>query len=480
MQTRYVETVAKTHRPNCTYQRHQMNQQSQSTAGSSKDSQKDGDSDSQLFSDGKNMNDNPDDVGDKSGNLFDQYKNVNVFDTRDTLQDSYTPTGDIEFREEQQNRLMAKLGRAIDGDKPGNAFLQGPNGTGKTLLSQRLTTDLKNHPDVSDLEVVHVNCASCKSESDVAVQAANMILPAGDEIADTGYSTHQTVKRLMDAIEHEIDESAVILLLDDVTRVESLNDILYQISRSGQPGTLLNNTDVSVMITANQLRLFRNMRDDVRSSLEGQRIIKFPGYTNQELSTILSERANKAFIEGSIDQAQVKRASAMATQQGGDARYGLDILREAGELAEVEGVSKVTDEHISQAKDEIDRTRISTKMIEYDDSTQLLLACIPLLNLKNDEMVQTGVNVRKLHKKLADKFEVSAYSNNTYYRKFQEFVEHGLIESSRHGGSSRKEYNLLYPSERYIESLSDDLQQQILHPSYGYTDKDELSDNLNI
>jgi cell division control protein 6 len=415
--------------------------------------------------------------------IFDKYGEGEIFDDPDTLRDSYTPE-EVNFRDDQEARLYQRLKGLIEGSSPKNAFLEGPNGTGKTLMTKRMTRTFQHHPDVDDLRVVTVNCSQCTSEVDVAKAAANQILPMGKEVPSSGLSSTAYLKRLFDAID-DISESTLLLVLDDVTRVDSLNTILYEVSREGHEGTMLNETDVAVFVTANEMSFYENLREDVYSSLKGKAIIEFDQYEQHELRQILQQRANIAFVDGAISEGEIRYAASLAAKKQGDARYGLDILEEAGERAELENATTVTDDHIEVAREEIDRARLSSKMMEYGIRTELLIATIAMLDMKDDLVDSTTTNqpvtttaIQTFHEELCNSFGMSSYAENTYYKKFPSLVRHGLIRTQRLRDAPAKTYETVYPTERYIEVLSDELKTQLFNSEYGVLDADDF-DNIS-
>lgn len=416
------------------------------------------------------------DVAGSGVDLFEKYGESEIFDDPDSLQDTYKPD-EIRFRDDQEKELFHRIKRIKDGQKPKNAFLKGPNGTGKTLLTDHITQAVLSHPNVDDLRLVNVNCSHCKSEVDVCKAIANQILPLGEEVPSSGLSDQEYLKRLFAAIE-DVSESTVLLVLDDVTRVDSLNDILYEVCRGGHHGMLLDETDVSVIVTANRMSFYDNLRDDVYSSLSGKGVIKFSPYEQPELREILQQRAEIAFLDGSISEGEIRFAASLAAKKQGDARYGLDILEQAGEIAEMENATTVTEEHISEARKKIDTGRLSSKLLEYNLSTELLIAVIAILDMDSDRSATT-TQIQSLHKDLCDRFGMNAYVKNTYYKKYPHLVRHGLIRTQRMNDKSAKAYETVYPAERYIEAVSDELKRQLFHEEYGELDPTEF-ENIEI
>lgn len=68
------------------------------------------------------------------------------------------------------------------------------------------------------------------------------------------------------------------------------------------------------------------------------------------MSDILSERAELSFTENVLEPGVIPLCSAMAAKEEGDARYALDLLKNAGELAFDEDSDKVTSDHVKEQR----------------------------------------------------------------------------------------------------------------------------------
>lgn len=419
---------------------------------------------------------------DSNGNIFDQFDDVNVFKARDTLRDSYIPNK-IEHRKEQQNNLAAKLSDAAYGGNPSSAVLVGPNGTGKTVVSRDVINQLQQKAESMGHNVAyfHVDCSPFTSEYQVATKAVNKIFDHINrkKIKPTGYSEPQVIQKLFDTIENELESETVILVLDDLGRVEDINDILYQVTRPGQPDTALETTDVSVVCTANDMKFRRNFRRDIKSSFEDEDFIEFPSYKANELFDILEKRAEKAFSDGMISEPPVRLTAALAGVKGGDARYGLQILAKAGEIIKSGGDEVVTEDTIYTAQRRIDKSSIRSELITQNERSQLVVAAVGLHAIQYDSWPSI-TETYEYHKALMKKFDLPTYSREMVYKRISLFEEMELLSKNYSPNQRGKKVKLTYPPERYIEACDEKIVGKITDDEFGIISESALAETTTI
>ena len=86
----------------------------------------------------------------------------------------------------------------------------------------------------------------------------------------------------------------------------------------------------------------------------------------------------------------IRMCSAFAAQEHGDARRALDLLRTAGELAEREGGSQVTTNHVESAQEKIELDRVIEVIRTLPDQSKFILFTILILVKKNVPYITTG------------------------------------------------------------------------------------------
>lgn len=100
-------------------------------------------------------------------------------------------------------------------------------------------------------------------------------------------------------------------------------------------------------------------------------------------------------------------------REEGDARYALDLLRTAGEIADEQGSDVVKGEFVREAKDYIEHNKVTDIIMTLPSQQQRVLEAILYLT-KQDEEITSG-RLYEVYKKISQGDSVS-------YRRIFDFV----------------------------------------------------------
>src|SRR3989344_1753590 len=207
-------------------------------------------------------------------NFFENYLTKNpLFINKKALQGNFTPEN-IPHRDEQIKQLANILAPALRLEKPSNVFCYGKSGTGKTCVTDYVTSqvyDLSKKKKI-DLKICYLNCK---------------------------------LKKVGDGV------------LYNLTRINSG----------------LKNCELSIIGISNDLLFTDNLDPRIKSSLSEEELV-FPPYNAIQLQDILRERSKIAFRPNVVEEGVIQKCAAYAAREHGDARRALELLRVAGELAE--------------------------------------------------------------------------------------------------------------------------------------------------
>jgi len=325
-----------------------------------------------------------------------------VFKNKDALTTSYKPDN-ILHREEQINDLASILAPSLKGNDPSNVFLYGSVGTGKTLVVQHVTDELRSVASEQeiDLNILYINCKMKKVADTEYRLLAKLARQLGEEVPSTGLPTDEIYNRFFEALKDQ--GGVVVIALDEIDAlVKKVGDeFLYNLTRINDD---LEDTKVSILGISNDLNFTDYMDSRVKSSLSEEEII-FAPYNAIELREILRDRTEKAFVEGSLQDGVISKCSALAAQEHGDARRALDLLRVAGELAERSEVEKIEKEHVNKAQSKIERDRVVETVRSQPKHSKLVLYTILDMTEDEDE-IATG-DVYSEYKELCQGVDVS-------------------------------------------------------------------------
>lgn len=300
-------------------------------------------------------------------------QNKRIFLNKSALSQKYTPEN-IPHRDNEIVQIATILAPSLRLEKPSNILIFGKSGTGKTLTVSHVLNQLQRKAEVNGvpLRVVYVNCKLKKVADTEYRLVAHLARQFGKEVPSTGLPTDDVYNLFYEAVDSE--KQIVILVLDEIDHlVKKVGDeIMYNLTRIN---STLRNAEVSFIGISNDLTFTESLDARVKSGLGEEEII-FPPYDALQLKDILWERARESFYEGVISESVIAKCAAYAAREHGDARRALDLLRIAGELAEREASSVVTEEHVDRADEKIEKDRIIEAVNKQPKQSQLLLFAI--------------------------------------------------------------------------------------------------------
>ncbi|MFB6245441.1 MAG: ORC1-type DNA replication protein [Candidatus Nanohaloarchaea archaeon] len=309
-----------------------------------------------------------------------------IFENKEALTTNWKPDR-ILHREEKIDSLASILAPSLKGDDPSNVFIYGSVGTGKTLITRHVTSELQDvaKDQEVDLNIVYINCKMKRVADTEYRLLAKLCEQLGTEVPSTGLPTDEVYNRFFEALKEQ--KGVVIIALDEIDAlVKKVGDeFLYNLTRLNDD---LRETKVSILGISNDLNFTEYMDSRVKSSLSEEEII-FSPYNAIELREILKERTQKGFADDALVDGVISKCSALAAQEHGDARRALDLIRVAGELAERSSDEKVKKEHVDRAQEKIERDRVVETVESQPKHSKIVLYTILQMAEEEDE-VATG------------------------------------------------------------------------------------------
>jgi cell division control protein 6 len=323
----------------------------------------------------------------KGGELFRNWVERNpIFRNRELLRPSYLPER-LPHREEQIEQLAKILSFPLRGETPSNVFIYGKTGTGKTATVRYVLGELEKAGERLNrrIEGIYLNCERVNTRYRVLATLTNS-LSGGASVPATGWPVDLLYENFLKVLDSE--ERMVIIVMDEVDRMvmKKGDEVLYDLTRVNSE---LEKARVSVIGISNDLRFTHYLDPRVRSSL-GEEELVFPPYDALQLRDILAERASEAFQPGALEEGVLSLCAAHAAREHGDARRALDLLRVAGELAELEGATRVTLDHVNLAYERLEEDKMSELIRTLPVQSKLFLLGLLLLAEGGEERVTTG------------------------------------------------------------------------------------------
>ena len=365
-----------------------------------------------------------------------------IFKDKKPLDHRFLPDK-LVHRDEQIRQIAKYWVDVLDNVTPSNVTLYGKTGTGKTAASKFAREQLieaANNENVF-VKIEYIRCTDYTTEYQVIAELCNRL---GRDVPNRGWTKAEVVNAFRELFRTNAfgRKLHLIVILDEI-------DILLEKDGDGILYTLTRTDNISVLSISNYLDFKNLINSRVTSSLNDKEIV-FPPYGANQLSDILYERAQLSFNDGVLDSDVIPSCSAMAAKDEGDARYALDLLKNAGELAFDEDSEKVTSDHVIRAKDRIEHNKVSEILSTLPLQQQRLLEAILTLT-KQGEEITSG--------KLYEAYSDVSKSDAVTYRRIFDFINDlellGIISTntvSRGRGKGRTNIIKLQCDEVLLET----------------------------
>jgi len=365
-------------------------------------------------------------------------RDTEIFCDEGMLREDYQPES-ITAREEELSAYKTALQPVVNGAQPRNIFLYGKTGVGKTAVSRyllnQLKQDTKQYDDV-DLSVYWLNCTNLSSSYQVAVNLVNTIRPPENRISTTGYPQ----QRVFDILYEELDTigGTILLVLDEIDHIGSNDEILYELPRARSNG-YLESAKPGVIGISNDFGFRDSLSPKVKDTL-CEEDIHFPPYDGPELEAILHQRADGALYEDAAKHGVISLCAALAAQDTGSARQALNLLYKAGELARSTDTSEITEDHVHNAREELEQSQIEYGMRELTQHGHLSLVATLALAIAED----TPARVREIYPRyrtIAEQSDIDPLVRRRMHDHLADLAMLGILNrQSRNEGRAGGQY----------------------------------------
>lgn len=261
-------------------------------------------------------------------------RDARVLDTREPV-----PSQDlIVARHDQLSALSHAIETFLQSDLGGHAFVTGPSGVGKTMLARFLQKKLQQ--EYLDVDTAYVDCWRDHSTFGAL---STLLGGVGRTVRlDERGTPHNQLWRQLDG---DVTNPYVVVL-DEVDQLDDV-DVLLR---------LYEMADVfPICICNDQDAIFERAGQRGRSRLSGGDRILMPLYDTDELTAILTERAEHGLQPGSIEDAVLE---AIAVRADGDARVAIEALQTGARMAMDQGATMIREAYVEDAvADARDRVR---------------------------------------------------------------------------------------------------------------------------
>ncbi|MDR0900998.1 MAG: orc1/cdc6 family replication initiation protein [Methanobrevibacter sp.] len=339
-------------------------------------------------------------------NIFDNLVDKgSVFKDKQFLDHRFLPEH-LPHRNEQITSIAKYWIEALNNVTPSDVTIYGKTGTGKTAAAKFAMKQLKEATVNKDVyvRVEYIRCTDYTTEYQVIAKLCQQM---GRDVPYRGWTKAEIVNTFRDIFKQNAfgKNMILIVILDEI-------DILLKNDGDGILYTLTRTNNVSILSISNYVDFKKFIKSRVMSSFRDREIV-FPPYGAQQLVDILEERAGLSFDNNVLDGDVIPLCAAMAAKEEGDARYALDLLRTAGELADEKESAIVYGELVREAKDKIEHNKVTDLISTLPSQQQRVLEAILRLTL-NKEEITSG--------KLYDTYKEVSKGDSVSYRRIFDFI----------------------------------------------------------
>ena len=333
---------------------------------------------------------------------------------------------ELPSRDSQLTRLHTIFGPIVDSNVSQNAFITGPTGSGKTVISKKFCMDFQDiaRKGGKNVQFVLVNCRQRNTENAVMLRVLTNFQPY---FPDRGFSINEMMESLRKELEK--NKAHLIVVLDEVDvllKKAKSSDIIYHFSRFNEEG--IDTKKLLSLILISQKNILDMLDLPSLSTFKRGNIIRLDKYLKNELMAIIEQRIQLAFHPDAVDLEVGDLISDIASEWG-DARYAIELLETAGMLAEEKKEQQVTPEHVRAAKAETYSTVTESKLANLDKNRKLILLAISR-SLKKKAYTTTG-DLEKMYAVVCEEFEEKKLGHTQFWKYLKELGNEGIIQAKK-------------------------------------------------
>ncbi|WP_161627330.1 AAA family ATPase [Halorhabdus tiamatea] len=365
---------------------------------------------------------------------------MSVFKNPDLLDPNYVVDSDrIVGRDEQLDGVISVLREALNGSRPRNMLLFGGSGTGKSLITKAVSEEIETMCDTQDISfgMIYLQCQNVDTFDRAIfelVQNAAAKVNVDPRVPKKGISAKAKFDRLFEIIDDHYD--ITLFALDEIDKLRgssgsepAFSKLLYQLTRAGPQGNI--DTKVSVAALSNDVQFMHELDGRAESSFDPEDI-HFGDYDAGEIRDILNHRKD-AFKSGALGEGVIPLSGALCGQNNGDARKAINLLWEAGKLADQEGDGQIEQEHLRRSETEVDINRIETVICGLSPQKKMsLFATAAVKEYGNVSPVQSTVGFN-IYCWLTESLNADQLGRETYVKYLRELSDYSILNSHRKG-----------------------------------------------
>lgn len=289
------------------------------------------------------------------------FQNINAFDP------DYVPPN-YNFRDTQMEAMAMSIRPAMRGGQPSNAVILGSPATGKTTAIRKVFELVEKNTE--KVVCVYINCQLHTTRFGIFSQVYKKMF--GHIPPETGVPFSRIYDQIMQDLQKK--GKSLVIAFDDVNYLfqsKNANKIFYDVLRAYEeyPGVR-----TSIFAILSDLEFKYAFDKNVNTVFIPQEI-NFPLYTYSEIENILKDRVKAGFFPGVLPD-DILEQIAMYTEENGDLRIGINLLKSCGNIAEASASREITQDHFDDAIESLVSINVRETLNSLNDAEMNLLKMI--------------------------------------------------------------------------------------------------------
>ncbi|MDG6926952.1 MAG: AAA family ATPase [Nitrososphaerota archaeon] len=350
-----------------------------------------------------------------------------IFADSSRLLPSYVPQ-ELPYRETALNDLENLFTDSLNEKSFAVQQIVGDVGTGKTVTMFRFAQNtVQKYGKKFGIRYSYINPRQHGATRLLMFrQLAYQLAP---ETYSTSLSAEELLLETLKALERL--NRIGILLIDEIDFAlkKSREPIIYNLTRLNESmpsGRIM----IPVVVISSRTMNFRDELDRAELSSLGNRVMFFERYNSEQVFNILLKRASESLNVTAYNENIIRYIADITSRPPvyGDIRYALDMLFNAGRLAESQGSDTITTEHIRTVMS------ITSPFITQEDlellSPELKLVLLSVARtLKIEGESYTSLDkIVEMHKEVCNAMNIREIGLKEFVRALQELDDRGLVD----------------------------------------------------
>lgn len=390
--------------------------------------------------------------------LEEELRGPTVFRDPNVLLPDYIPPS-LVHRDEEQKWLARVYRPLVTSGASSHVLLLGEIGVGKTVLAIKFGEALEKlaRGKGRNVEFVYINCRLDRTVHAVYGKLMQRLDPRSP------YHGLSPEKLLDTVVKHlEAHDRYMLLALDELDYFVKLNgsELIYSLTRVAEERA--SKSRISIIGIARDAGFLDKLDQPTRSTFIHNRL-QLKGYNAEQLKDIINQRLDLAFKPGAVSQDVVEMVAEIAAKYG-NARFALELLWRAGNIADSSGSKTVTPEHVREAKAGV-HPEVRREAIEQLGVHEklLLLAIARRLKITGEVYALTG-DVRKSYEVVCEEHGEKPRAPSKMWEYARKLASLGVIEVKPSGAGHRGRSSKLSIPDLPVAWLEKELEKMLGKP----------------